>query len=203
MIRLITTISLFIAAQMSDDDKALKEYIIFESNVHDSLFIGTYGSGHVQRFRDSLTQNMSLMVSLYKKEQYSGLYMALKKPVDLSETSRKYLSFKIKGAEGNENIYVYFKDTFKENGDYDLQAGKRISDFSKIKKEWQEIHIPLDSFPTKGENWERRLTEKDPPLTGLFDWKEVNSITFSKPDSADYTFFLDDIKIVTKENKVD
>ncbi|HXA03100.1 MAG TPA: carbohydrate binding domain-containing protein [Cytophagaceae bacterium] len=200
MIKLIAAISLFIAALVSDDDKSIKNYIVFENDVHDSLFIGIYGAGHVQRFRDSLSQNMSLMVSLNKQEQYSGLYMALKNPVDLSETSDKYLSFKIKGAKGDENIYVYFKDTYKEHGDYDLQTGTKISDFSKMTDEWQEIHIPLDSFPVKGENWNRRSADGNPPITGAFDWKEVNSITFSKPDKADYTFFLDDIKIVTKED---
>jgi len=84
-----------------------------------------------------------------------------------------------------------------------LQTGKKISDFNKITDEWQEIHIPLDSFPVKGENWNRKPAVGNPPVTGAFDWKEVNSITFSKPDSADYTFYLDDIKIVTKEDQED
>ena len=203
MIRLITAISLFIAALISNDDKSPREFIVFETNVHDSLFIGIYGKGHVQRFKDSLSQNISLMVSLNKEEQYSGLYMALKNPVDLSETSDKYLSFRIKGRMNDENIYVYFKDTYKENGDFDLQTGRKISDFSEIRDEWQEIHIPLDSFPVKGENWNRKPAGQNLPIIGAFDWKEVNSITFSKPDSADHVFFLDDIKIITKENRDD
>jgi hypothetical protein len=203
MIRLIAAISVFITALVSDDNKSAKEYIIFETDVHDSLYIGVYGTGHVQRFKDTLSQNISLMVSLNKEEQYSGLYMALKNPVDLSETSGKYLSFRIRGAQGNENIYVYFKDTYKENGDYDLQSGTKISDFSKITDGWREVRIPLDSFPVKGENWNRKPVKSNRPLTGVFDWKEVNSITFSKPDSADYVFFLDDIKLVTRKIQED
>jgi hypothetical protein len=203
MIKLITAITLIFASLAGDDDKNKREYIVFENDVHDSLFIGVYGKGYVQRFKDSSSQNMSLMVSLEKEEQYSGIYMALKNPVNLSETTDKYLSFKIKGACGFENVYVYFKDTYKENGDYDLQTGRKISEFSKITDQWQEIHIPLDSFPVKGENWNRKPAVGNPPVTGAFDWKEVNSITFSKPDSADYTFYLDDIKIVTKKDQED
>ncbi|MFL5731548.1 MAG: carbohydrate binding domain-containing protein [Cytophagaceae bacterium] len=194
---------MFIAAIFGDGKKA-QEYVVFETHVHDSLFIGIYGKGHVQRFRDSLSQNMSLMVSLDKEEQYSGLYMALKNPVDLSETSSRYLSFRIKGATGNENIYVSFKDTYKEKekGDYDLQISRRIADMSKITDQWQEIHIPLDSFPVKGENWNRKPANGKLPITGPFDWSEVNSISFSKPDKSSYTFYLDDVKIVNKNEEV-
>jgi hypothetical protein len=199
MIQLIATVSLFLLALIGDDRKTTREYIVFENTVHDSLFIGVYGKGYVQRFRDSASQNMSLMVSLNKEEQYSGLYMGLKNPVNLSETSDKYLSFRIKGAKGNENIYVSLKDTYKEKkpGDYDLQVTKKISEFSKITLQWKEIRIPLDSFPVKGENWNRKLANGK-PFTGPFDWNEVNSFSFSKPDTLDYTFYLDDVKVVTR-----
>jgi hypothetical protein len=190
---------MFIAVLIGDDAKNTREYVVFENHVHDSLFIGVYGKGYVQRFRDSLSQNMSLMVSLDKEEQYSGLYMGLKNPIDISETSDKYLSFRIKGAKGNENIYVSLKDTYKEkNGDYDLQITKKISEVASITNEWQEINIPLDSFPVKGENWNRKAENSKYPIIGVFDWNEVNSISFSKPDSLDYIFFLDDVKIISK-----
>jgi hypothetical protein len=198
MIKLLLTISLFIAVLIRDEEKSVREYVVFENQVHDSLFIGVYGKGYVQRFRDSLSENMSLMVSLNKEEQYSGLYMGLKNPIDISETSDKYLSFRIKGAKGNENIYVSLKDTYKENGDYDLQITKKISEVAPITNEWQEINIALDSFPVKGENWNRKPENSKFPITGAFDWKEVNSISFSKPDSLDYVFFLDDVKIINK-----
>lgn len=142
----------------------------------------------------STQDNRNALIFNYDQQpgSYSGMWMHLynfKAPVDrrvyFDASSYKYLTFWIRGTNGNEDLLLKVADlAWDKRGD--SVKVSQLNPFiksGKITQKWQQVVIPLSSFPDTLNKKQLATIVFQPPRPAQ-GTVEIKTMTFSKDNNA-------------------
>lgn len=132
--------------------------------------------------------------------QWSGVIVGrnpLIPPVDLTKMHKPAVEFWVKGAEGGENFEVLLidaDDTDENKTEVGVMATPK---YVQVTKDWQQVSIPFDVYPKKGQYWDEAEGKTMP---NEFNPKELKEVKFAvgpkyNKDRKSITIYVDDLKI--------
>ncbi len=161
------------------------------------------GRSAISMINDNDRKRGKVLKLEFDDKEYPGAEIAFApgELVDLKPVRKSgALRFFIKGSQGGEKIDIGLMD-HGNNGSNKCEVKVGGINFFKITDKWQQVIVPLSSFPDEGERW---YTEYNGGEYARIDWSKISNIKFATFKDQNIgrsinriaTVFIDDVEII-------